>query len=172
VSRYYDQVVAALAGLPPAARQDLVEDLPDHLAEVAAEVSAEGAGSLRERLGAPEVYAQTGLLRGRVAGSRRRLQRRGLELSAVPGRRRPVPVRTGAAHRAAQPAGADPVVQFLRAQPVRNRQCFADGSQRGADRCHLTPRSDRKAHSDRYPDCQGHPDCQVNDALICSTVAP
>ncbi len=58
VSRYYDQVVAALAGLAPAARQDLIEDLPDHLAEVAAEVSAEGAGSLRERLGAPEVYAQ------------------------------------------------------------------------------------------------------------------
>ncbi|HEY0166404.1 MAG TPA: hypothetical protein VGB75_05110 [Jatrophihabitans sp.] len=58
VSRYYDQVVAALAGLTPAARQDLIEDLPDHLAEVAAEVSAEGAGSLRERLGAPEVYAQ------------------------------------------------------------------------------------------------------------------
>jgi hypothetical protein len=56
--RYYDQVVAALAGLAPAVRQDLVEDLPDHLAEVAAEVSAEGRGSLRDRLGAPEVYAR------------------------------------------------------------------------------------------------------------------
>ncbi len=58
VSQYYDQVVAALAGLAPADRQDLIEDLPDHLAEVAAEIAAEGAGSLRERLGAPEVYAQ------------------------------------------------------------------------------------------------------------------
>jgi hypothetical protein len=56
--QYYDQVVAALAGLPPAVRQDLIEDLPDHLAEVAAEVSAEGAGSLRDRLGAPAAYAQ------------------------------------------------------------------------------------------------------------------
>lgn len=39
--------------LPPAVRDELVEDLPEHLAEVA----AEGSGSLTDRLGPPDTYA-------------------------------------------------------------------------------------------------------------------
>ncbi len=54
---YYDRVVAALADLAFDVRRDLVEDLPDHLAEVASEIAAEGSGSLRDRLGEPEAYA-------------------------------------------------------------------------------------------------------------------
>jgi hypothetical protein len=54
---YYDRVIAALADVASDVRQDLVEDLPGHLAEVACEIAAEGGGSLRDRLGEPEAYA-------------------------------------------------------------------------------------------------------------------
>lgn len=54
IARYVGQVREALADLPPAVRDELLEDLPEHLAEVA----AEGDGSLVQRLGAPEVYAR------------------------------------------------------------------------------------------------------------------
>lgn len=54
VSTYAAAVRAALAGLAPADREVLVEDLDGHLAEVA----AEGEGSLEERLGPPEQYAK------------------------------------------------------------------------------------------------------------------
>jgi len=50
---YLDAVRRALADLDPATRDELLEDLPEHLAEVA----AEGEGSLDDRLGPPEVYA-------------------------------------------------------------------------------------------------------------------
>ena len=50
---YLDAVRRALADLDPATRDELLEDLPEHLAEVA----AEGEGSLEDRLGPPEVYA-------------------------------------------------------------------------------------------------------------------
>jgi hypothetical protein len=53
ISRYVEGVRAALADLPPAARDELLEDLPDHLAEVAAEAD----GTLEERLGPPAAYA-------------------------------------------------------------------------------------------------------------------
>ncbi|GAA3772170.1 hypothetical protein GCM10022225_69390 [Plantactinospora mayteni] len=53
IARYVGQVREALADLPPAVRDELLEDLPEHLAEVA----AEGEGSLHERLGPPEAYA-------------------------------------------------------------------------------------------------------------------
>ena len=53
IEEYYDRVRAALSGLPPEIRDDLLEDLPDHLAEVL----AEGDGSLRDRLGEPDAYA-------------------------------------------------------------------------------------------------------------------
>jgi hypothetical protein len=53
IESYYDRVRAALDGLAPDTRDDLLEDLPDHLAEVL----AEGEGSLRDRLGEPEAYA-------------------------------------------------------------------------------------------------------------------
>jgi len=50
---YLDAVRRALADLDPAARDELLEDLPEHLTEVA----AEGEGTLTERLGPPEAYA-------------------------------------------------------------------------------------------------------------------
>ncbi len=53
ITSYVSAVRAALAGLPDATRDELLEDLPEHLAEV----QAEGTGTLSERLGAPEAYA-------------------------------------------------------------------------------------------------------------------
>lgn len=53
VAAYLAEVRTALADLPPQARDELLEDLPEHLAEVA----AEGGGSLVERLGPPAAYA-------------------------------------------------------------------------------------------------------------------
>jgi hypothetical protein len=53
ISAYVEQVRAALADLPEATVLELIEDLPEHLAEVL----ADDAGSLTERLGAPEAYA-------------------------------------------------------------------------------------------------------------------
>jgi uncharacterized membrane protein len=53
VAEYVVEVRAALADLPPRAREELLEDLPAHLAEVA----AEGDGPLRSRLGPPARYA-------------------------------------------------------------------------------------------------------------------
>ncbi|MGW5670654.1 HAAS signaling domain-containing protein [Micromonospora sp. NPDC003776] len=53
IADYVDRVRAALADLPPAARDELTEDLPEHLAEVAAETD----GTLVDRLGEPEAYA-------------------------------------------------------------------------------------------------------------------
>ncbi|MEV7229380.1 hypothetical protein AB0M79_20480 [Polymorphospora sp. NPDC051019] len=53
ITRYVEQVRAALADLPPAVRDELLEDLPEHLAEIA----AEGEGPLADRLGSPAAYA-------------------------------------------------------------------------------------------------------------------
>ncbi|MEH0974906.1 hypothetical protein V6U77_27605 [Micromonospora sp. CPCC 205546] len=53
IADYAARVRAALADLPPAHRDELTEDLPEHLAEVA----AEAGGSLVDRLGEPEAYA-------------------------------------------------------------------------------------------------------------------
>lgn len=53
ISRYVEQVRAALADLPAPVRDELLEDLPEHLAEVL----AEGEGSLVDRLGEPAAYA-------------------------------------------------------------------------------------------------------------------
>jgi hypothetical protein len=53
VDEYCAAVRAELADLPAAVRDDLLEDLPDHLAEVL----ADGEGTLRERLGEPAAYA-------------------------------------------------------------------------------------------------------------------
>jgi len=54
VARYAAAVRAALAPLPDAERENLLEDLESHLEEVA----TESALPLRERLGAPEEYAE------------------------------------------------------------------------------------------------------------------
>ncbi|SBT68729.1 hypothetical protein GA0070622_5840 [Micromonospora sediminicola] len=53
ITDYVDRVRAALADLPPVRRDELTEDLAEHLAEVA----AEGEGALVDRLGPPEAYA-------------------------------------------------------------------------------------------------------------------
>ncbi|SCL54622.1 Uncharacterized membrane protein [Micromonospora citrea] len=53
ITEYVARVRAALADLPPAHRDELTEDLPEHLAEVAADTG----GTLVERLGEPEAYA-------------------------------------------------------------------------------------------------------------------
>ncbi|MFR9776275.1 HAAS signaling domain-containing protein [Micromonospora sp. MS34] len=53
IADYVDRVRAALADLPPAVRDELTDDLPEHLAEVAAETD----GALVGRLGEPEAYA-------------------------------------------------------------------------------------------------------------------
>lgn len=56
IAQYAAAVGAALADLPESTRNELLEDLPEHLAEVAAEAEAEG-GTLADRLGSPSVYA-------------------------------------------------------------------------------------------------------------------
>ena len=53
IADYVERVRRALADLSPADRDELLEDLPEHLAEVA----AEDAGALVDRLGTPEAYA-------------------------------------------------------------------------------------------------------------------
>jgi hypothetical protein len=53
VARYASAVRAAFADLPGPDRELLLEDLEDHLQEVA----AEAGGPLAERLGRPEAYA-------------------------------------------------------------------------------------------------------------------
>ncbi len=53
ITAYVAAVRAALTGLPEATRDELLEDLPEHLAEVA----ADDVGSLVDRLGPPSVYA-------------------------------------------------------------------------------------------------------------------
>ncbi len=53
INLYVFAVRAALGDLPESLRDELLEDLPEHLAEVV----ADGEGSLTERLGSPEAYA-------------------------------------------------------------------------------------------------------------------
>jgi hypothetical protein len=53
ITAYVQAVRAALVGLPESTRDELTEDLPEHLAEVL----ADGVGSLTDRLGPPEAYA-------------------------------------------------------------------------------------------------------------------
>jgi uncharacterized membrane protein len=53
VDYYYERVAAALADLPQEARDELLEDLPAHFAEVV----AEQGGPLVDRLGPPAAYA-------------------------------------------------------------------------------------------------------------------
>ncbi|MEU7907861.1 HAAS signaling domain-containing protein [Actinoplanes sp. NPDC049118] len=53
INLYVFAVRAALGDLPESLRDELLEDLPEHLAEVL----ADGGGTLTERLGSPEAYA-------------------------------------------------------------------------------------------------------------------
>lgn len=84
ITDYVERVRAALADLPPQARDELTEDLPEHLTEVAAEAD----GSLVDRLGTPEAYAaelRAAAGAGDPAAGRRALERR---ITAVLGRTR------------------------------------------------------------------------------------
>lgn len=54
IDYYYERVAAALADLPQEARDELLEDLPAHFAEVI----AEQGGPLVDRLGPPAAYAE------------------------------------------------------------------------------------------------------------------
>jgi hypothetical protein len=66
IAVYVEGVRQALGGLPAEVRDELLEDLPEHLAEVL----AEGGGSLHERLGPPDAYAaELSASAGHVAGS-------------------------------------------------------------------------------------------------------
>ena len=53
ITEYVERVRAALADLPEATRDELLEDLPEHLAEIRAEDTV----TLTDRLGTPEAYA-------------------------------------------------------------------------------------------------------------------
>lgn len=53
ITEYVERVRAALADLPEATRAELLEDLPEHLAEIRAEDTL----TLSDRLGTPEAYA-------------------------------------------------------------------------------------------------------------------
>jgi hypothetical protein len=53
ITAYVDAVRESLADLPADVRDELIEDLPEHLAEVL----ADGDGTLVDRLGTPEAYA-------------------------------------------------------------------------------------------------------------------
>lgn len=106
IARYVDQVRAALGDLPAQERDDLLEDLPDHLAEVA----AEGQGSLEARLGPPagyaaELRASAGLP---VAGTENLVGRAGAVLNDMRGRLRHADVRIG------QLLGYETVGEFIR----------------------------------------------------------
>ncbi|GID26582.1 HAAS signaling domain-containing protein [Paractinoplanes brasiliensis] len=62
ITEYVERVRAALADLPEATRAELLEDLPEHLAEIRAEDTV----TLTDRLGTPEAYAAE--LRATAAG--------------------------------------------------------------------------------------------------------
>ncbi|GAB7040491.1 MULTISPECIES: HAAS signaling domain-containing protein [Catenuloplanes] len=67
ITHYVEAVRAALSDLPSRQRDDLLEDLPSHLAEV----RAESGEPLSRRLGPPEVYAaELRVAMGMVGGGR------------------------------------------------------------------------------------------------------
>ena len=65
IAQYMEGVRQALAVLPAATREELLEDLPEHLAEVL----AEDGGSLVERLGPPHAYAAELSMTAGIAGA-------------------------------------------------------------------------------------------------------
>ncbi|MER7004602.1 hypothetical protein ABT297_16350 [Dactylosporangium sp. NPDC000555] len=80
IDYYLERVGAALADLPPDVRDDLMEDLPAHFAEVL----EERGGSLVERLGPPAAYAaELRAAAGLDAATRPRLGRAAPELFAA-----------------------------------------------------------------------------------------
>ncbi|WIM93990.1 hypothetical protein ACTOB_005990 [Actinoplanes oblitus] len=65
ITGYVAEVRLALGDIPEATREELLDDLPEHLAEVL----AEGAGTLQERLGSPSAYAAELLAAAGLPGS-------------------------------------------------------------------------------------------------------
>ncbi|MET8464705.1 HAAS signaling domain-containing protein [Micromonospora zamorensis] len=107
ITDYVARVRAALADLPPTQRDELTEDLADHLTEVAAEAE----GTLVERLGEPETYAaELRAAAGAAAGGggRNLDQRVAAALVGVRSRLRAVDTRLG------PPLGYDTASDFLR----------------------------------------------------------
>ncbi|MBG0563205.1 HAAS signaling domain-containing protein [Actinoplanes aureus] len=82
ISLYVEGVRQALAHLPAATREELLEDLPEHLAEVL----AEGGGSLTERLGTPQAYAAELSASAGITGSAPRPPARAARLAELRGR--------------------------------------------------------------------------------------
>ncbi|KUL23697.1 HAAS signaling domain-containing protein [Actinoplanes awajinensis] len=79
ITGYVAQVRLALGGLPEKTREELLEDLPEHLAEV----RAEGTGTLVERLGEPAAYAAELLAAAEVPDVKAEKPDRYAELKAV-----------------------------------------------------------------------------------------
>ncbi|NYH45011.1 hypothetical protein HNR22_004738 [Micromonospora jinlongensis] len=106
ITDYVARVRAALADLPPTQRDELTEDLADHLTEVAAEAE----GTLVERLGEPETYAaELRAAAGAAAGGGRNLdQRVAAALARVRSRLRVIDTRLG------PPLGYETASDFLR----------------------------------------------------------
>ncbi|MET8257293.1 hypothetical protein ACFYPG_24040 [Micromonospora sp. NPDC005553] len=106
ITDYVARVRAALADLPSGQRDELTEDLADHLTEVA----AESEGTLVERLGEPETYAaELRAASGAAPGSGRNLdQRVASAMARVRGRLRTVDTRLG------PPLGYETASDFLR----------------------------------------------------------
>ncbi|MEU4396923.1 HAAS signaling domain-containing protein [Micromonospora orduensis] len=106
ITDYVARVRAALADLPPAQRDELTEDLADHLAEFAAETD----GTLVERLGEPETYAaELRAAAGATGPGGRNLDRRvATALVQVRGQLRAIDTRLGPA------LGYETVSEFLR----------------------------------------------------------
>ncbi|MDG4836758.1 hypothetical protein O7631_09545 [Micromonospora sp. WMMD967] len=106
ITDYVARVRAALADLPPTQRDELTEDLADHLTEVA----AESGGTLVERLGEPETYAaELRAAAGAASVSGRNLdQRVATAMVRVRTRLRAIDVRLGPA------LGYETASEFLR----------------------------------------------------------
>ncbi|GAA2713954.1 HAAS signaling domain-containing protein [Actinoplanes palleronii] len=79
ITGYVARVRLALGGLPEKTREELLEDLPEHLAEV----RAEGTGTLVERLGEPAAYAAELLAAAEVPDVKAEEPDRYAELKAV-----------------------------------------------------------------------------------------
>ncbi|MGC4838616.1 HAAS signaling domain-containing protein [Micromonospora vinacea] len=106
ITDYVARVRAALADLPTGQRDELTEDLADHLTEVA----AESEGTLLERLGEPETYAaELRAAAGAAPGGGRNLdQRVASAMAQVRGRLRTLDTRLG------PPLGYATASDFLR----------------------------------------------------------
>ncbi|WP_433266893.1 HAAS signaling domain-containing protein [Micromonospora vinacea] len=106
ITDYVARVRAALADLPTGQRDELTEDLADHLTEVAAEAE----GTLVERLGEPETYAaELRAAAGAAPGGGRNLdQRVASAMAQARGRLRTLDTRLG------PPLGYATASDFLR----------------------------------------------------------